>query len=134
MTSIALIGNHPVVEVKIDLALYKLDAQSYTANAYTYERLATDPIGTFTLTLTNVVVGSAIRIEAQVGGALVEYRVATLTTEIFSVPVYVSGSASNDLRIKVRKATAGTAYIPYETLTTAATGAQSIYVSQIPDE
>lgn len=94
----------------------------------------TDPIGTLTLTLTNIVIGSRIRIETQSTGALVEDRVADTTTEVFTVPVYASGSAGNDLRIKVRKATTGTAYIPWETLATAAPGAQSIYVAQISDE
>lgn len=87
-----------------------------------------------TLTLTNLVIGSAIRIEIQSTGALVEFRTATLTTEVFTVPVYSSGSASNDLRIKVRKASSGTAYIPYQTLVTAVIGSQPIYVSQIQDE
>jgi hypothetical protein len=96
--------------------------------------LSTDSLGNMTLTLTNVVIGSRIRIEEQLAGTLVDERTATGTTEAFTIPVYAGGSASNDLRIKVRKATAGTAYIPYETLTTAATGTQSIYVSQISDE
>lgn len=95
-------------------------------------RLPTDPIGNFTLTLTNLVVGSAIRIETQ-AGALVEYRVADATSEVFSVPAYAPGNASNDLRIKVRKGTAAPFYQPYETLATASVGSASIYVSQIQD-
>lgn len=96
-------------------------------------RLPTDSIGNFTLTLTNLVVGSSIRIETE-AGALIEYRVADATTEVFTAPAYSVGNAANNLRIKVRKASEAPFYIPYETLTTAFVGAQSIYVSQIPDE
>jgi hypothetical protein len=96
------------------------------------KRLPTDSIGTFVLTLTGLVVGSAIRVETQ-AGALIEYRVAASSTEAFNAPAYSPGDAQNDLRIKVRKGTAAPFYIPYETLATAAVGAQSIFVSQIPD-
>lgn len=97
-----------------------------------WQRLSGDPIGEFALTLTNVVVGSAIRVETQ-AGALVEFRVADSTTEVFDLLAYTAGNALNDLRIKVRKGTSGTYYKPYETLTTAFVGAQSIYIAQIPD-
>lgn len=96
-------------------------------------RLSTESIGNFTLTLTNVVIGSAIRVETQ-AGTLVEYRVADDTTEVFTIPAYAVGSAANDLRIKVRKGTAAPFYVPYETLTTAFVGSGSIYVSQILDQ
>lgn len=95
-------------------------------------RLSTESIGNFTLTLTNLVVGSAIRVETQ-AGTLIEYRVADATSEVFTIPAYSPGNASNDLRIKVRKGTAAPFYIPYETLATASVGSGSIYVSQIPD-
>ncbi|MCX8003425.1 MAG: hypothetical protein N2688_00465 [Burkholderiaceae bacterium] len=97
-------------------------------------RLTTDSIGNFTLTLTNLVVGSAIRIEIAGTGALVEYRVAANSTEVFTVPAYTAGSANNDLRIKVRKASAAPRYKPYETQATALVGAQSVFIAQIPDE
>ena len=95
-------------------------------------RLPTDSIGTFTLTLTNLVIGSAIRVETQ-AGALIEYRVADATSEVFAVPAYSAGNASNDLRIKVRKGTAAPFYKDYETLAVASVGAGSIYVVQVPD-
>ena len=100
---------------------------------YARQRLSTDSIGTFTLTLTGLVIGSAIQIETQ-AGALVENRTAGATTEVFSVPAYVAGNASNDLRIKVRKGSAAPFYRPYETLATAFVGSASVFVSQIPDE
>ena len=65
---------------------------------------------------------------------LVENRVASSPSEVFAVPAYVSGNAGNSLRIKVRKGSASPFYRPFETLTTAFVGAQSIFVSQIPDE
>lgn len=95
-------------------------------------RLPTDSIGTYALTLTGLVIDSAIQIETQ-AGALVENRTADATTEVFSVPAYSIGSTNNDLRIKVRKGTASPFYKPYETLATAVVGSNSIYVSQILD-
>ena len=97
-------------------------------------RLPTDPIGTFTLTLTNVVVGSRIHIETQGDGTALHDSVADATDETISLSAYASGSAYNALRIKVRKGTGSPTYKPFETLATAIVGAQSIYVGQIADE
>ena len=97
-------------------------------------RLPTDPIGTFSLTLTNVVVGSRIHIETQGDGTTLHDSVADATDETISLSAYASGSAYNALRIKVRKASSAPTYKPFETLATAIVGAQSIYVGQIADE
>ena len=97
-------------------------------------RLPTDPIGTFALTLTNVVVGSRIHIETQGDGTALHDSVADATDETISLSAYASGSAYNALRIKVRKGTGSPTYKPFETLATAIVGAQSIYVGQIADE
>lgn len=97
-------------------------------------RLSTDSVGNFVLTLTNVVVGSAIRIELQGDGSLVGSSTAAGSTVVMTVPAYAAGSAGNDLRVKVRKGTGAPFYQPYETLVTGFVGAQSVYVSQIPDE
>lgn len=97
------------------------------------QRLPTDTIGNFTLTLTNLIVGSAIQIETQ-AGASIENRTATLTSEVFTIPAYGIGSALNDLRIKVRKGSSAPYYKPFETLATAVVGAQSIYTAQQLDE
>jgi len=96
------------------------------------QRLASDSIGAYSLTLQNLVVGSAIQIETQ-AGAFITNRTAASSTEVFSLPAYPSGNAGNDLRIKVRKGSAAPYYKPYETLTTALVGNQSVYVSQTPD-
>ena len=97
------------------------------------QRLSTDSIGNFVLTLTNLVVGSAIRIEIQGTGTLVEFRTAVGTSEVFTVPAYTNGNANNDLRIKVRKGTSAPKYQPFETLVTAAVGSQSVYIAQVAD-
>lgn len=93
-----------------------------------------DSLGTFTLTLTNVVSGSAARVESQSGGTTLYSGTAAGSTLVISLAAYAPGDALNDLRIKVRKGTSSPYYQPYETLTTAFVGSQSIYVSQIPDE
>lgn len=97
-------------------------------------RLPTDPIGAFTLTLNNIVIGSAIQIESQDGSTVFANIVADATTETFALSAYAPGSPLNDLRIKVRKGSAAPFYQPYETLATALVGAQAIFVSQTPDE
>lgn len=94
--------------------------------------LSTDSIGNYVLTLTNLVIGSAVQIETQ-AGVLIENRTADASTEVFTVPAYTAGSANNNLRIKVRKGSSAPYYKPYETLATALVGAGSIYLSQIPD-
>ena len=97
-------------------------------------RLPSDAIGNFILTLTNVVVGSAIQIETQDGSSTLYNGVAATSSPTINLSAYASGSAYNDLRIKVRKGTSSPYYRAYETLTTAFFGSQSIYISQIPDE
>ena len=93
-----------------------------------------DPIGTFALELTNVVIGSRIHIETQGDGTTLHDSVADATSETMSLSAYASGSAYNALRIKVRKGTGFPTYKPFETLATAVVGAKSIYVGQIADE
>ena len=98
------------------------------------QSLATDPIGTFALTLTNVVVGSAIQIEDQAGTTTLYNGTAATGSPLINLSAYAGGSGLNNLRIKVRKGSASPYYIPWETVTTALVGSQSIYVAQIPDE
>ncbi len=94
----------------------------------------TDPIGNFSLTLTNVVVGSAIQIESQDGLSTLYNGVAATASPVIGLQAYASGAPLNDLRIKVRKGSASPYYQPFETLATAFVGSQSIYVAQIPEE
>ena len=99
-----------------------------------FAALATDPIGTFALTLTNVVVGSSIQIEDQAGTTTLYNGTAATSSPLINLSAYAGGSGLNNLRIKVRKGSAAPYYIPWETVTTALVGSQSIYVAQIPDE
>lgn len=102
--------------------------------SHSVQSLPTDPIGTFALTLTNVVVGSSIQIEDQAGTTTLYNGTAATSTPLINLSAYAGGSGLNDLRIKVRKGTASPFYQPFETLTTAIVGSQSIYVAQIADE
>lgn len=102
-------------------------------NGFSVAALPTDPIGGFTVTLTNLVIGSAIQVESTAGQVLLN-QAADASTEVLALQAYSAGSSLNNLRIKVRKGSASPYYQPWETLTTAIVGSQSIYVSQIPDE
>ncbi|MDD2657955.1 MAG: hypothetical protein PHD04_04910 [Candidatus Pacebacteria bacterium] len=98
-----------------------------------YVRLPTDPIGTTTVTLTNIIDGSALQIESQDGSTTFHNSVVAGTSKVVTLQVYASGSPLNDLRIKVRKGSVAPYYQPYETMLTAVVGSASVYVSQIPD-
>jgi len=102
--------------------------------AVSRQTIATDPIGTFALILTNVVVGSAIQIEDQAGTTTLYNGTAATSSPLINLSAYAGGSSLNNLRVKVRKGTGSPFYRPYETLTTAFVGSQSIYVSQIQDD
>jgi len=102
--------------------------------AISRQTLSTDAIGTFALTLTGVVVGSAIQIEDQAGTTTLYNGTAATSSPLINLSAYAGGSSLNNLRVKVRKGTGTPFYRPYETLTTAFVGAQSIYVSQIQDD
>lgn len=95
--------------------------------------MATDPIGNFTLTLNNVVIGSRIHIEKQSDGTEYHDSIAASATVVINLSAYASGNPNNDLRIKVRKGSTAPKYIPFETYATAVVGSASIYVAQIPD-
>lgn len=96
--------------------------------------LPDDALGFFSLTLQNVVIGSSIQIETQDGSSTLYNGIASSSSPTVNLSAYAPGSLFNALRIKVRKGTSSPYYQPYETLTTAFVGSQSIYVSQIPDE
>lgn len=99
------------------------------------QALPTDPIGSFVLTLTNVVVGSAIQIKSALGVPLHNSTAGTSTVAI-NLSVYAGGTANdlNNLKVKVRKASAAPYYQSYTTLMTAVVGGTSHYVNQLPDQ
>ena len=109
------------------------DNQGFMAVTLGVQRLSGEAVGSFTLTLENVVVGSRVHVEKQSDGTAFNDQVAAASTVVISLSAYAPGNTNNDLRIKVRKGSSATYYKPYETLATAIVGAQSIYVSQIPD-
>ena len=112
-----------------------LRGRQYSAGElYSLSSLPTDSIGNYALTLTNVVVGSAVQVEVASTGAVVTNTTAAAPSVALTIPAYAAGAAANSLRIKVRKGSASPYYQPYETLATAFVGAASIYVSQISDE
>lgn len=118
--------------------------------------VATDPVGTTTLTLQNVVNGSNVHIETQdgtvsrfdqqYGHGVVQYNdsgtdydEATVLYDAqantaIALDVYEQGSALNDIRIRIRKGTSAPYYVPYETQVTLSETPASIYISQISDE
>lgn len=97
-------------------------------------RHPTDPIGIFTLSLKNLVVGSRVRIEAITSGQLIDEFVSTAVNEDRAISLYASGSPLNDLRIKVRKASESPTYRPFESQTAAQRGVVTVYVFQELDE
>lgn len=99
----------------------------------------TDAQGITIVTLTNMVVGSRYRIERQGDGSLATPTgnaegVAASSTVPITLDYYGTGSANNDLRIKVRNASGSPTYKPFETLTSIGAASQSLYVGQIADE
>ena len=111
---------------------------SANGQSFVRARLPTDPAGLTTLTLTNIAVGSRYRIERQGDGSLATPAanaegVAASSTVVISLDYYATGSANNDLRIRVRKASAAPKYQPLETLTTVFVGGASVFIAQVPD-
>ena len=111
---------------------------SFMAGALTVQgkqRLSGDSVGTFTFTLQNLVIGSLWEIEvASVSGASVQSGIAAGPSVVISLNVYQSGSANNNLRIKVRNASAAPYYQAFETQVTAFSGASSIFINQVRDD
>lgn len=96
--------------------------------------LPTDPIGTHTLTLTNVVVGSRIAIRSQDHTTTLYEQLASSSTMVIALPVYAPGSPLNDWLVDIRKASAAPFYQRYKTLMTVSIGSTSHYVNQLPDQ
>jgi len=96
------------------------------------QSLPTDPIGTFALTLTGLIPGSAVQVES--GSTVFHFSIAASDTLLINLQAYAAGSPLNALTIKVRKGSEAPYYQPYRTQTTAIVGAQSIFVSQIEDQ
>lgn len=107
-------------------------AESVDVGAYEFDHGYGIHPASCALTLTNVAVGSRVHIERQDNGTVYFDDVAASSTVTTSLTV--GAGADNNIRIKIRKASSGTSYQPFETLATLAAGSMSIYVSQQPDE
>lgn len=97
-------------------------------------RLPTDALGTFTLSMKNLVIGSRVRVETVNGGVELDSFVATAADHDRLLDRYASGSPFNDLRIKVRKASESPTYRPFESQAVAQLGVVTVYVFQESDE
>ena len=131
-----LLGFHGIFEL-ISIAdvgtTFKPTVYSTCISIYDHQDLPTEPLGSFILTLTNVIIGSSLWIESTSGVPLYS-DVAASNSPTISLSAYANGNPLNSLRIKVRKGSTSPYYQPWQTLTTAIVGSQSIYVSQISDE
>lgn len=94
----------------------------------------TDPIGTHTLTLTNVVVGSRIAIRDQANTTTLYDQLAAGSTVVITLSVYAGGSALNNWRIDIRQGSNFPYYQRYKTFMTATPGASSLFINQLPDQ
>lgn len=94
-----------------------------TSQAYQY------PLDLSTITLSNVVVGSMYEIY----NLTTTTTLATGTAGASTVAITAVASNNDTLRIRVRKASSGTKYIPFETQAIITNLSASVYVSQIED-
>lgn len=92
-------------------------------------RLAGEALFNVTLALSNVVTGSAWRVE-ETDGTLIDSGTAAASTVNVSVPYY--GSDRN-VTVKVRKGTAAPKYQPFQTSASITASGASTFVSQVAD-
>lgn len=92
-------------------------------------RLAGEALYSVTLALTNVVTGSAWRVEELDGTAISSGTAAGSTVNV-TIPYYGS---DRTVRIRVRKGTAAPKYIPFETQATISSGNTASFIAQIVD-
>ena len=123
-----LFNAHVMVSRIVDVPDYDATYLNFTTSI---ERLPSEPISTTTLTLTNVVSGSAWRVEDTADNSQVDAGTASGSTVNASVPWF---GTDRTLRIKVRKGTASTYYKPFETQAVVGGSTVSVFISQIPDE
>lgn len=99
-------------------------------------------LGTFTLRLRNVVVGSRYRVGVVSNGALATPNLnaegvvpggSGLTDHSLVLDYFAVGNTKNNLRIDIRKGTSDPEYLPFDTLAVAQAGTVDVFVSQILD-
>ncbi|MEK7457923.1 MAG: hypothetical protein AAB612_00315 [Patescibacteria group bacterium] len=104
-------------------SIYLVTASTTTTQAYQY------PLDQSTITLSNVVIGSMYEIYDITSST----TLATGTAGSSTVAITAVASNNDTIRIRVRKASTGTKYIPFETQATITNLSASVYVSQIED-
>lgn len=128
-------GNQPRnIASFVQFGLSRRKSAFQAAYGVFFAPLPDDPIGAHTLTVTNVVVGSRIAIRDQAKTTVFYDQIAAAPTVVIPLSVYASGSPLNDWLIDIRKASAAPFYQRYKTLMTAAPGASSLYINQLPDQ
>lgn len=96
--------------------------------------LSTDPAGTYSLRLQNIIPGSRYRIETTSAGITLAEGIAETSTTSVTLQLYAAGSPYNDLRIKVRNASGTPTYRPFESQAVAQLGTVTVFVFQELDE
>lgn len=105
-------------------SVYMITVSSTTAQDYQY------PLDLVSLTLTNVISGSSYEVYDTTSST----QLSTGTASSSTVALEVASTVGNVLRIRVRKSSTGTRYIPYETNTVVdSTLVSSVYISQLVD-
>lgn len=108
----------------------KMTATAMQANGVF--RLPTDPLYYFTLTLSNIVVGSRYRVTRDDTGAELATGIASNTTEVIAgIPAFSSNMLMN---ITIRNASGSPAYRIFDTAAYAAREGTFVYVLQQLDE
>lgn len=100
----------------------------------TLQALPSDPVGTYSLRLQNIIPGSRYRIETLSEGVTLAEGVADSSNVDLTLQLYASGSPYNNLRIKARNASATPAYRPFESQAVAQLGTVTVFVFQELDE
>lgn len=94
-----------------------------TAQEYQY------PLETYDIVLQNIVVGSVYEIYNVTSTT----QITTGTASSSPTTVSISANLNDTLRIRVRKASGGTRYVPFETNATVSSTGATVYISQIVD-
>lgn len=136
MSSASIVQNFSYLSVGYSSSY--LGTQKLAGIVFGPQRLATEPVGTFTLRLTNIVSGSRYRISRSGDNSLatptgVAEGVAGATTVDITLDLYAAGNSNNNLAIDVRKGTSATKYLPFRTQATAQSGTVTAYISQVAD-
>lgn len=127
--------NHSTIVMSVSALPTQARGRSAVRNGVIFQKQSwpEDAIGLFNLTLQNLVVGSAIQVQASNGVALFSGSAAT-DTKLIPLSAFAPGSPYNLLKVKVRKGSESPYYQPWETQAVSVVGSQALFVSQIPDE